>query len=265
MSRSRSNAMRTGTRPKAALGLAAIAVVFALLCAPAFADEAPSPLPPSSYSVRALCPTPSLGQAACLALQLVPRGARARSHKHRLRVSPSTPSAAPSPAEGEFGLRPRDVHSAYRLPNETTTAQTIAVVDAYNDPTAAKPTWPPTTRNSGWENARPPTAASPRSTRRGEADNARRSRRARRNCRTPAKEAPKRGKKPKKPKAGASRCRSTSRRPARHAKAARSCWSSLTPRTTPISNRPSRRPSRSAPTRSRTPGAGRNAPAPDHP
>jgi hypothetical protein len=129
--------MRSRTRPKAALGPAAIAVAFALLCAPALADEAPSPLSPTNYAVRKLCPTPSLGQAACMGLQLVPRTAQARSHAHPLTVKPGTPAAAPSPATGEFGLRPQDLHRAYRLPNTTATAQTIAVVDAYNDPTAA--------------------------------------------------------------------------------------------------------------------------------
>ena len=43
---------------------------------------------------------------------------------------------APSPAAGDFGLRPQDLHAAYSLPTSAPTAQTIAIVDAYNDPAA---------------------------------------------------------------------------------------------------------------------------------
>jgi Subtilase family len=132
--------MRTRTRPTAALGPAAIAVAFALLCAPSLAAETSAPLPPSNYTFRAACPRPSLGQAECLALQLVPRTAHARSHMHPLAVPRSTAFAAPSApspvAAGEFGLRPQDLHRAYELPTGSPTAQTVAVVDAYNDLTA---------------------------------------------------------------------------------------------------------------------------------
>ncbi|HXA53358.1 MAG TPA: S53 family peptidase [Solirubrobacteraceae bacterium] len=43
---------------------------------------------------------------------------------------------APSPSAGAFGLRPQDLHSAYQLPDSAAAAQTVALVDAYNDPTA---------------------------------------------------------------------------------------------------------------------------------
>ncbi len=134
--------MRTRTRPTAALGPAAFAVAFALLCAPALAAETSAPLEtsaprsPSNYTVRALCPAPALGQSSCLALKLVPRTVQARAQKHPLVAGRSTPSAAPSPAAGDFGLRPQDLHRAYELPSESQAAQTVAVVDAYNDPTA---------------------------------------------------------------------------------------------------------------------------------
>jgi hypothetical protein len=48
----------------------------------------------------------------------------------------SVPSAAPSPAAGQVGLRPQDLHSAYNLPSGASSTQTIALVDAYNDPNA---------------------------------------------------------------------------------------------------------------------------------
>lgn len=98
-----------------------------------------SPLPRSDYGVRAVCRKPALRRAGCLSLQLVPETAEARSHTHPLgimRARRATPSAPPSPAAGDFGLRPQDLHSAYRLPTTVSSAQTIALVDAYNDLTA---------------------------------------------------------------------------------------------------------------------------------
>jgi hypothetical protein len=38
--------------------------------------------------------------------------------------------------EGVYGLRPGDLHSAYQLPTAASSVQTIALVDAYNDPGA---------------------------------------------------------------------------------------------------------------------------------
>jgi Subtilase family len=129
--------MRSRLRATAALVPAATAVAFAVLCTPVVAAQAISPLAPSNYTVRGVCPPPALGQASCLALRLLPRTAQARAHTHPLTPSAAGASTTPSPAAGDFGLRPRDIHSAYQLPNSASTAQTIAVVDAYNDPTAA--------------------------------------------------------------------------------------------------------------------------------
>ena len=42
----------------------------------------------------------------------------------------------PTAAEGCYGLRPQDLHSAYQLPTSASSAQTVALVDAYDDPTA---------------------------------------------------------------------------------------------------------------------------------
>jgi hypothetical protein len=46
-------------------------------------------------------------------------------------------AAAPvaGPASGAYGLRPEDLHDAYELPPSAATAQTIGIVDAYDDPT----------------------------------------------------------------------------------------------------------------------------------
>lgn len=125
---------------KIALATVGAVATIALSCAAAQAAETVSPLPPSDYSVRAACSPPAPGHATCLALQLVAQSAAAKAHTHPIGITRAavTPLAPRSPLNGGFGLRPQDLHSAYQLPftSEATTTQTIAVVDAYNDPHA---------------------------------------------------------------------------------------------------------------------------------
>jgi hypothetical protein len=118
--------------------LAPIAVTLglALLCAQPATARTVSRLPRSDYTVRAACATPVPGHAGCLALQLVPQTAEARAHTHPLGVASAALSTPPSPAAGKFGVRPQDLHDAYQLPTNAPSAQTIALVDAYNDPSA---------------------------------------------------------------------------------------------------------------------------------
>jgi len=107
--------------------------------AAAAASETVAPLPPSNYGVRAACDEPPPGFASCLALQLVPLTQEARRHAHPIgMVRPATRArpAVPSPKTGELGLRPQDLHTAYSLPTSAPSEQTIAIVDAYNDPAA---------------------------------------------------------------------------------------------------------------------------------
>jgi Subtilase family len=131
--------MRTRTRHTAAQVGAAVAVAFVLLCAESSSASAAatsvSPLPPSDYTARAVCPAPAPGQASCQAFQLVAATAGARAHTHPLGVASAVAQTAPSPAAGDFGLRPQDLHDAYQLPldDETSPVQTIAIVDSYND------------------------------------------------------------------------------------------------------------------------------------
>ncbi len=113
-----------------------IAAVLALLCVPGVAAGSVSPLPSSDYTVRAVCARAARGRGGCLALQLVPRTAAARARRHPLGLTRSAPLTAPSPGAGAFGLRPQDLHTAYDLPASASSAQTVALVDAYNDPTA---------------------------------------------------------------------------------------------------------------------------------
>jgi len=116
--------------------VAIAAAVLALLCLPSVAAGSVSPLPSSDYTVRAVCAKAARGRGGCLALQLVPRTAAARARKHPLGLTRSAPLAAPSPGAGAFGLRPQDLHTAYDLPSSASSAQTVALIDAYNDPTA---------------------------------------------------------------------------------------------------------------------------------
>ena len=133
--------MTTRIRHTVTGGTAAAIAAAALLFAQAAAAETASPLPSSAYTVHADCPAPTPGHASCLALQLLPRTAAARARTHPtdiIRAASSGPSPAASPTAGDFGLRPQDLHAAYDLPvdAETSSTQTIALVDAYNDPNA---------------------------------------------------------------------------------------------------------------------------------
>jgi hypothetical protein len=123
-------------RTAALRSVAVIAVGLVLCCAQNAAAATVSPLPRSDYTVHAVCGAPTPGRAGCLALQLVPQTAEARAHTHPLGLVRAAPVAARSPAAGDYGLRPQDLHSAYDLPDSVAGAQTVALIDAYNDPTA---------------------------------------------------------------------------------------------------------------------------------
>jgi hypothetical protein len=123
----------------ASLTTIAVALTCAFGSSPASAEGSVSPLPGSDYAVESACSAPSPRHATCLALKLVPLTAAAREHSHPIgMVRAASQSGAParSAAAGNFGLRPQDLHSAYSLPNAPETEQTVALVDAYNDPTA---------------------------------------------------------------------------------------------------------------------------------
>ncbi len=132
--------MTTRIRATAVLGLPAVMACCSLPSATAAAASTVSPLPASDYTVRHVCAAPAPGYAGCLALELVPQTAAARAHTHPLGMTRSAPIVAAEAAESVFGLRPQDLHSAY-FPGEVPDApasepQTIALVDAYDDPNA---------------------------------------------------------------------------------------------------------------------------------
>jgi hypothetical protein len=74
-------------------------------------------------TVQQLCGTPAPGQAGCLAERLMPGTA-----------APMAATAAPATLAG---LGPADLADAYQLDTSKGYGQTVAVVDAYDDPTAA--------------------------------------------------------------------------------------------------------------------------------
>ncbi len=110
------------------------------LSLPAGAAGSIAPLPASDYLTRPACPAPAPHHAGCLAVELVPKTAEARAHTHPLGMTRDGPLEASGPKGGAYGLRPVDLRAAY-FPGETPEApaaapQTIALVDAYNDPEA---------------------------------------------------------------------------------------------------------------------------------
>lgn len=127
--------MRT-RRPLATALRAGAALALALaLPAAAHAENTSTPLPAGEYTQAPACRTPAPGHVGCLAIQLVPRTARAAAHNHPV-GAPRQSVTGTSAFSGSYGLTPEKLHTAYALPVEAVSAQTVAVVDAYNDPVA---------------------------------------------------------------------------------------------------------------------------------
>ncbi len=91
-------------------------------------SAAPLSKTPSTTQPYAACPTPARRHAACQSV-VVPPAAK-----------PFSLAAPSSPATGGIegsGLTPAELQSAYKLPSSTAgSGQTVALVDAYDDPTA---------------------------------------------------------------------------------------------------------------------------------
>jgi hypothetical protein len=121
-------------------------VVLALLSAGALvlglAPAASASLSHSAYREENTCSAPAPGSAACLGVRLISSSItsadlRAAAKRQAVEVD-SGASPAVSNKTPLGGLRPQDLHNAYSLPTEalSSSVQTIALVDAYNDPTA---------------------------------------------------------------------------------------------------------------------------------
>jgi hypothetical protein len=111
-----------------------IAIALLAACALAMAPAASGAAKPShgAYRARRVCGRPLPGKAACLVMRLLLPGSGA--------PAPATGTARPSIQKTPFPgfFTPQLLHAAYGLPTEaaTPTVQTIAVVDAFNDPKA---------------------------------------------------------------------------------------------------------------------------------
>jgi hypothetical protein len=120
-----------------ALGLFVLVASVAARCG---LSSAALPFSATEYAVHRVCPPAPAAEARCLGLELVARpGTRAGSETNREARGGSGGSA--SAAEGGHGLRPADLQGAYFAGEEPDTPaaeapQTVALVDAYNDPNA---------------------------------------------------------------------------------------------------------------------------------
>ncbi|HUA12185.1 MAG TPA: S8 family serine peptidase [Solirubrobacteraceae bacterium] len=120
--------------------LAPAAALCALFAAPALVRaETARPLPTSDYTSVPVCKQPTRHHETCLATRLVALTASARAHRHPIGVRRARVLSEPSALTGDFGLRPIDIHHAYLLPLDAPEGaggerETVAVVDAYNDP-----------------------------------------------------------------------------------------------------------------------------------
>jgi hypothetical protein len=126
------------SRPLRTFTLFAMLTAAMAAVAPAWAETV-APLPESEYATRPACQRPTAGYAGCLALQLIPVTPEALRRRHPIGIVRHASAARPAtqtPAGGFLGLRPEDLHAAYSLPTSAPVAQTIALVDAYNDPRA---------------------------------------------------------------------------------------------------------------------------------
>jgi hypothetical protein len=146
----RFQAAKMGYVEHAGHGSAARFWLLATLCstlalgASSVAAAAPvSPLPESDYRMHSACAAPAPGRAGCMALELVAQSAAAQAQAQAGTGSVWTGLESAAECSAEFPsacLTPMDLRSAY-FPGEeakapTSSPQTIALIDAYNDPKA---------------------------------------------------------------------------------------------------------------------------------
>src|SRR5262249_18625351 len=110
--------------------IGALGALVLLVGATATATAAPR------YRVKRLCAAARHGSAPSMSARLLP--ATVASAPGAVRPSAAAPNAVEEPNPWPGFLTAQRLHEAYSLPDETAAAsgQTIAVVDAFNDPTA---------------------------------------------------------------------------------------------------------------------------------
>lgn len=107
-------------RARLRLLAAAATAVLPVVAYTTYASAAPLSPSPSTHPVAHSCAAPVPGTAACHAI-----------------VRTDVSGAKVSPAATPSGYGPADLQSAYNLPSSTAgSGQTVAIVDAYDDPTA---------------------------------------------------------------------------------------------------------------------------------
>jgi hypothetical protein len=104
------------------------------------AHKAGYSLTPSKTEPYAACRYPAKGHAACLAIAVPPLAARNRAQGKALfgfgREPAAGRSASPAHVSGFDGITPSDLRSAYEIPLRGGSTQTVAIVDAFDDPNA---------------------------------------------------------------------------------------------------------------------------------
>jgi IPT/TIG domain len=96
----------------------------------------------AAYREENVCSAPPPGSAGCLGIRLIAASITSADLKATAKRQARELASGASPAVSNKtplgGLRPQDLHNAYSLPTEAlgSSVQTIALVDAYNDPTA---------------------------------------------------------------------------------------------------------------------------------
>ena len=94
-------------------------------------------LTPSTTEPYAECPQPTPGHPECMSLVVPPAAVRSRASLSALPEQAFSPAVVTLEGSGEDGgLAPSDLLSAYRLPTSAGSGQTVAIVDAYDDPHA---------------------------------------------------------------------------------------------------------------------------------
>lgn len=134
--------MRVSVRQTASLGLLALAGGLSLLCAStALAEPHLHGLNPSELSTRTNCAASAPGHARCASEQLVYKASGTPVRFIPASVPSPAGRAAPTVAPGSTpaGYGPSELQSAYNLTSLVETqgaGETIALVDAYDDPNA---------------------------------------------------------------------------------------------------------------------------------
>ena len=94
-------------------------------------------LTPSSSEPYLACKAPAPRHASCMSIVVPPRAVRRRSLKTPLAAQQPSIAAPNYEGSGELGgFSPSDLRSAYKIAATGGSGQTVAIVDAYNDPNA---------------------------------------------------------------------------------------------------------------------------------